>query len=121
MAAEVGKGPASVITGLIVAVAAAVPLVWMATNGSGVEPTTQQEPETISAAPAPPTTLLSEVVEVVADPVEIEALPDSVVRTLEAAGNVRKERGGELQLPGSVIAVLSDHNIVLRVAEEPAP
>ena len=52
------------------------------------------------------------------DPVVVAELPESVVRALEAAGNVRREGTGELELPASVVNVLADNDVVLRVAED---
>jgi hypothetical protein len=109
-----GTGVASVIAGLAVAAAAVVPLIWYTSTG----------PE--SAAPEPVATkVLSTVPEVsvtetrviTPDPVEVEALPESVVRALEAAGNVRAESARDLELPTSVVNVLADHDVVLRIAE----
>ena len=104
MATAKGTGGASVLTGLIVAVAAVVPLAWAASTGGADQAVFDSNAETIAP-----------------DPVEVDGLPESVVRALEAAGNVRAEGSDELGLPASVVNVLADHDVVLRVAEEAAP
>ena len=109
-----GTGMASVITGLIVAAAAVVPLVWYTSTGSEeatAEPSTTLVTSTVTEAP------VVETIVVTPDPVVVAELPESVVRALEAAGNVRREGTGELQLPTSIVNVLADNDVVLRVAE----
>ena len=112
-----GTGMASVITGLIVAAAAVVPLVWYTSTGSEEatpEPSTVLVTSTMTEAP------VVETIVVTPDPVVVVELPESVVRTLEAAGNVRQESAAELELPTSVVNVLADRDVVLRVAEDDA-
>ena len=58
---------------------------------------------------------------IVPEPVAVDGLSDSIVRTLEAAGNVRSEPGDEIGLPASVVSVLGANDVVLRVAEEASP
>lgn len=123
MASATGTGGASVLTGLIVAIAAVVPLAWAASWGGAEQPGSDSTPETVvelvstTAAPA----VVTERIVVVPDPVEVNGLPESVVRALEAAGNVREEGTDELGLPASVVNVLIDNEVVLRVAEESSP
>lgn len=120
MASPNRTGLSSVLAGLIVAVAAVVPMVWAATNG-GAE---QAAPEPVDVSP---TTVVVEAVPVTEtivvqpEPVEVDGLPESIVRALEAAGNVREESFDELGLPESIVDVLVEHGVVLRVAEKGAP
>jgi hypothetical protein len=123
MASSNASGLSSVIAALLVAAAAAVPLVWAATNGA----TDGSTPTAVDVIDTPPTTLAVEVVPVTEtvviapDPIEVDGLPESVVRALEAAGNVREESRTELRLPASIVDVLVEHGVVLQVAEEGAP
>ena len=123
MATAKGTGGASVLTGLIVAVAAVVPLAWAASTGGADQAVfdSNAEPvvELVSTTTAPAE--VTETIVIAPDPVEVDGLPESVVRALEAAGNVRAEGSDELGLPASVVNVLADHDVVLRVAEEAAP
>ena len=110
-----GTGLASAVTGLIVAAAAVVPLVWYTSTGSEAaapEPAPTTVTSTIAEAP------VTETMVITPDPVVVNELPESVVRALEAAGNVREESAGELELPASVVNVLADNDVVLRVAED---
>jgi hypothetical protein len=103
-----------VITGLVVAAAAVVPLIWYTSTGPesvALEPVATTVTSTVTEAP------VTETIVMTPDPVEVEELPESVVRALEAAGNVREESAGELELPASVVNVLADHDVVLRVSE----
>jgi hypothetical protein len=124
MASAKGTGGASVLTGLIVAVAAVVPLVLASASAGTDQPDAGSPAENIvdvvSTTVAPPA-VVSETIVVVPEPVEVDGLPESVVRALEAEGNVRREGIGELALPASVVNVLADNDVVLRVAEEPSP
>ena len=52
---------------------------------------------------------VAETIEVSAEPIEVAGLPESIVRALEAAGNVREESRHELGLPESIVAVLAEH------------
>ena len=115
-----GTGPASVVTGLVVALAAVVPMVWFATSGSN-EPAAADVVPTVTVTEAVPATAVTETIVIAPDPVEVDGLPESVLRALEAAGNLREEGRGELGLPDSIVSVLADHGVVLRVAEDAAP
>jgi hypothetical protein len=114
-----GTGLGSAITGLIVAAAAVVPLVWYTSTGS--EPSAPEAVTTTAVVSTVTEVTVPETIEVTPDPVEVAELPESVVRALEDAGNVREEGAGELELPASVINVLADHDVVLRVAEAESP
>ena len=110
-----GTGLASVVTGLIVAAAAVVPLVWYTSTGpEAAAPEPVPTPVTSTIAEAP----VTETIVITPDPVVVNELPESVVRALEAAGNVRAESAEELELPASVVNVLADNDVVLRVAED---
>jgi hypothetical protein len=113
-----GAGPASVITGLVVAAAAVVPLIWYTSTGS--EEAAPPPVETTVVSTTDPVGV-TETIVITPDPVDVDELPESIVRALESAGNVRAESRSELDLPDSVVGVLADHDVVLRVAEEPAP
>lgn len=105
------------ITGLVVAAAAVVPLIWYtstAPESAAPEPVVTTVTSTVAEA------AVTETVVITPDPIEVEALPESVVRALEAAGNVREESAGDLELPASVVNVLADHDVVLRVSEPEA-
>jgi hypothetical protein len=119
MAGQSGTSLGSIIAGLVVAVAAVVPLVWFATDTPESEPGAPADVVVATTAVLP--TEVVETVVIVPEPVDVDGLPESIVRTLEAAGNVRNESGDELGLPPSVIDVLADNDVVLRVAEEPSP
>ena len=119
MAGQSSTNPASVIAGLAVAVAAVVPIVWFATDTPEVASNEGSDVVVATTAAAPVEVV--ETVVIVPDPVEVDALAESVVRTLEAAGNVRNESGDELGLPASIVGVLGANDVVLRVAEEPGP
>ena len=109
----------SVLAGVTVAVAAIIPLLWMATAPSTTPSSHDAVPPTVasvSADVAEPQ-IVREVIEVEADPVEVEELPLSVVRVLEAEGNVRRETRSELGLADSVVNVLLQYDAVLQVAE----
>jgi hypothetical protein len=64
---------------------------------------------------------ITETIVVEPEPVEVEALPGSIVRALENAGNLRNEDQAELALSPSILHVLADHDVVLRVNEGLAP
>jgi hypothetical protein len=119
MASSNGTGLSSVLAGLIVAVAAVIPMVWAATNDGTTQPVAEiVEVSTTAVVEAAP---VAETIEVSAEPIEVAGLPESIVRALEAAGNVREESRHELGLPESIVAVLAEHEVVLRVAEETSP
>ncbi len=111
-----GTGLASVLTGLVVAAAAVVPLVWYTSTGSEAA-VPEPVPTTVTSTIAE-TAPVTETIVITPDPVVVNELPESVVRALEAAGNVREESAGALGLPVSVVNVLADNDVVLRVAED---
>jgi hypothetical protein len=116
-----GTGAGSIVAGLLVAVAAVTPIIWFA-NSDPAAPA-NEEAAVVTAAPDLTVAPVTETVEIVVEPgrVEIDALPESIVRALEAVGNVREEGAAELGLPPSVVKVLADRDVVLQVAEEGAP
>lgn len=121
MASSSGSGPGSVIAGLLVAVAGLAPMIWAVTSGepnvtTTIVAATSSAPAT-DQAPGP----VTETIVVAPDPVEVDDLPESIVRALESAGNVREELPEQLGLPESVVNVLVAHDVVLRVAEGAAP
>jgi len=109
-----------VVTGLIVAATAVIPLMWFVSSGAE-EATPPEVAPPVETTTAPVQAPVTETMVIVPDPVEVDGLPESVVRALEAAGNVREELGEEIGLPQSVVKALADRDVVLRVAEEASP
>lgn len=116
-----GAGLGSILVGLIVAVAAITPIVWFA--NAAPEAPAGEEAAVVPTSPATAAPPVTETVEIVVEPgpVQIDALPESIVRALESVGNVREEGREELGLPESVVNVLVDRDVVLQVVEGETP
>lgn len=103
---------ASTISGIAVTLAALVALGLLATDPAGIEqeavPTTILLSEPASR-PAPVTTVIT------TPAPEIEGLSESVTRVLVTRGFAADEN--DQGIPPSIVAVLSDRNIALTIAE----
>ncbi len=115
---DTATGAASIVAAIVVTLAAIVPMLLLLPDAEDPIPAPVAEPTSST------TTTVPEPVEVVVPPtpIEVEGLPESVTRVLQASGYA-SELGpdGEQVLPDAVLQVLIDNDVVLTVVEDAEP
>ncbi|MDH3308734.1 MAG: hypothetical protein OEO77_14625 [Acidimicrobiia bacterium] len=103
----------SIVLALAVGLAAVLPAVWLIVR--------QPDPVAPAAAVVAIEVAAPETItEVIADqPIVVDGLDPSITAVLQAAGFLGRQPGTD-ELDPAVAAVLAEHGVVLRIAQEPA-
>ncbi len=117
---DTATGAASIVAAIVVTLAAIVPMLLLLPDAEDPLPAPVAEATSSTTT----TTTLPEPVEVVVPPtpIEVEGLPESITRVLQASGYA-SEIGpdGEQVLPDAVLQVLIENDVVLTVVEDAEP